>query len=53
VIWPPALEDAPLFELRDRVDGGIWHRLQRVMGMGAMDAVLTDDVERYLANRRT
>jgi len=42
-----------LFELRERVDGGIWHRLQRVMGMGAMDAVLTDDVERYLANRRT
>jgi hypothetical protein len=53
VIWPTALEDVPLFELRERTDGSIWHRLQRVMGMGAMDAVLTDEVERYLANLRS
>jgi hypothetical protein len=53
VIWPQALEDAPLFELRERAAGSIWHRLQRVIGMGAMDAVLTEQVERYLANRRT
>lgn len=52
VIWPAVLEDVPLFELRDRGDGGIWHRLQRAIGMGAMDAVLTEEVERYLATRR-
>ncbi|MDQ6635508.1 MAG: hypothetical protein M3Z10_12235 [Gemmatimonadota bacterium] len=53
VIWPAALEGLPLFELRERTDGSIWHRLQRVMGMGATDAVLTVEVERYLANCRT
>jgi hypothetical protein len=53
VLWPPALEDTPLFERRDRAEAGIWNRLQRVMGIGAMDAVLTVSVERYLADRRT
>jgi hypothetical protein len=52
VIWPQALENVPLFELRDRGDRSIWHRLQRVVGLGAMHAVLTDEVERYLAERR-
>ena len=52
VIWPQALENVPLFELRERADRSIWHRLQRVVGLGAMHAVLTDEVERYLADRR-
>jgi hypothetical protein len=52
VIWPQELENVPLFELRDRGDRSIWHRLRRVVGLGAMDAVLTDEVERYLAERR-
>jgi hypothetical protein len=52
VIWPQELENVPLFALRDRGDRSIWHRLRRVVGLGAMDAVLTADVERYLAGRR-
>jgi hypothetical protein len=53
VIWPPTLEGAPLFELREREVRSLWHRVRRAFGLGAVDAVLTDQVAQYLEENRT